>query len=150
MLTMFHAPVHSNVGTDIRFNVVHRLNSPTHPCVEKTDYRKCRNTCILQPLQKAELCELPFLIDEVDNLTLCESSAMAKKSLKTFRDILNNITKSCPCTPPCMETINILRTYNQVVAVNQPFVISFFMLTNIVEHVIEVEDYSLVALGADI
>uniref|UniRef100_T1IIL9 Uncharacterized protein n=1 Tax=Strigamia maritima TaxID=126957 RepID=T1IIL9_STRMM len=150
VLTLFDAPVHSNTGTDIRFNVFQRLNIPTHPCVEKTDYRKCRNTCILEQVQKAELCELPFLRDEVGNLSLCESSAIAKKSLKTFIDILSNITKSCSCTRPCMETINVLSTHNQLVPVEQPFLISFVMTSNIAEHIIEVEDYSLFALCADI
>uniref|UniRef100_T1ITS5 Uncharacterized protein n=1 Tax=Strigamia maritima TaxID=126957 RepID=T1ITS5_STRMM len=128
----------------------HRLNIPKRPWVEKTDYRKCQNTCILELVQKAELCKLPFLGNEVGNLSLCESSAMAKKSLQTFFDILSNIAISCPCIRPCKETINVLRTYNQVVLVNQPFLIGFLMLSNIAEHIIEVEDYSLFALCADI
>uniref|UniRef100_T1ITW4 Uncharacterized protein n=1 Tax=Strigamia maritima TaxID=126957 RepID=T1ITW4_STRMM len=150
MLSLVHAAVHSFSVVDIRLNVFHRLNTPIKPCINKSEFRNCRKVCIQEQIQKAKLCKLPVLANFIDNLAPCKSSTLAKKSLKSYVDILSNLTKSCLCNRICMETHYVLNLYGQLLPFDQPFLFAFTMLTNIAEHIIEVEHYSLMALCADI
>uniref|UniRef100_T1JD37 Uncharacterized protein n=1 Tax=Strigamia maritima TaxID=126957 RepID=T1JD37_STRMM len=144
--TLFHATTIS----DIRLTIVQRLNTPMNLCIEKSDFRKCQSTCLLDQIKKANLCKLPFLEDRVENLLECNSPASAKESVKKYTIISSNVTKSCSCIRSCTDKIYNLITYNQVTPPNIPFVITFLMLTNIAEYITEVEDYSLFALFAHI
>uniref|UniRef100_T1JD34 Uncharacterized protein n=1 Tax=Strigamia maritima TaxID=126957 RepID=T1JD34_STRMM len=149
-LTTIDAPVHATTLNDIQMRLFSRLNTRINPCTDISKLKECRRSCLIKQIKDAELCKLPFLEAVIGNISLCNSTTEAKKSVTTFLRMTNNLTKSCPCRRLCNEINFNFNSYTQLQAIDQPFVIIFLMHTNLVEHILEVRQYTLIAFFCDI
>uniref|UniRef100_T1IUT5 Uncharacterized protein n=1 Tax=Strigamia maritima TaxID=126957 RepID=T1IUT5_STRMM len=140
-------PVHSSVLNEMRIKTIKRLNTKSHHCITKQHYDQCRNDCFQKKLKEAQLCKLPFIPNE---LMPCDSVDAAKMARKSYLQIVLDEMHKCRCVGPCEEIIYFFNSYSQSQAVGTPFFFAFVMPSNIIENIVQVENYPLIALLCDI